>query len=300
MQLRAIVGPRRRRGGIREDRRPVQTATDRPLEVVHPPIVLAGRDVDHALTDRGRHAQQRFGLGLRRGDGRHWAASVAQVKACTIGRHTQCAAEQRVGDKPLHLDDLEFGGLALIGVLAHHVEAHRCVPHVAAEVEQRAPSSHRLEVLPVGLEVPVDTCLERGHPHVLDLVESAHERSSVGGFRRCDAVAAIAGDDARDTVPARRAEGGIPQHLWVVVGMDVDEAGRDHQTRCVDLDIGPHIGCERDDAAVTDTDVETLGRRTGAIEHCAAAYCDLVCHHDPLGFRRRGGPASRRLRTARA
>ena len=50
--------------------------------------------------------------------------------------------------------------------------------------------------------------------------------AAVLGARRRDREAAVAGDDRRDAVPARRREPRIPEHLRVVVGVDVEEAGR--------------------------------------------------------------------------
>ena len=72
-----------------------------------------------------------------------------------------------------HPRDLVVGRLALVGVVAHHVQADRRVADVATEVDRGAAPVHRGEVLGVGLEVPLDARFEGRDPHVLDLVERA-------------------------------------------------------------------------------------------------------------------------------
>ena len=76
-------------------------------------------------------------------------------------------------------------------------------------------------------EVPRDARGERGDVHVLDVLERAGDELVVLGARRRDREPAVAGDHGGDAVEARRRERGIPEHLRVVVRVDVDEAGRD-------------------------------------------------------------------------
>ena len=54
------------------------------------------------------------------------------------------------------------------------------VPDVAAEVQRRSPAVDGLEVLAVGREPPAHTGLQRGQPHVLDLVERAQSGAVAG------------------------------------------------------------------------------------------------------------------------
>ena len=81
---------------------------------------------------------------------------------------------------------------------------------------------------------------------------------------RREADAAVAHDDRGDAVPARRREQRIPADLAVVVGVDVDEAGRDQQPVGVDRAPGRSAGQIADlgDDAVVDRDV---GGPRGAI-----------------------------------
>ena len=98
---------------------------------------------------------------------------------------------------------------------------------VRGEVDADAVVAHRREVLGEGGEVPRDAGGERGDVHVLDVLERAGDQLVVLGARRRDREPAVAGDDGGDAVEARRRERGVPEHLRVVVGVDVDEAGRD-------------------------------------------------------------------------
>ena len=71
--------------------------------------------------------------------------------------------------------------------------------------------------------------------HVLDVLERAHDHVVVLGAGRRDREAAVAGDDGGDAVVRRRPERGVPEHLRVVVRVDVDEAGRHRASRRVEL-----------------------------------------------------------------
>ena len=75
----------------------------------------------------------------------------------------------------------------------------------------------------------------------------------------------------------------VPEHLRVVVGVLVDESGRDVLTRRVDDAIGVTIQLpDGGDDAVRHADIGDTGGRTGAIDHGAPAdqqikrrHCDL-------------------------
>ena len=191
-------------GGICEDRRPRDRSSHRLLEVVHPLEVLARRDVHHAAVDLAGDAHEGFGLFLGSHDRRNRPPAVADMEAASITGKAERTAVERIGHYLLHARDLGVGGLTLVGVVAHHVEAHRRVADIAPEVDDRAAPRDGIEVLAVALEVPLDTSFERRQAHVLDLVERAQQRAPVLGTRRGDAVAAVAGNDRRDALPTRR------------------------------------------------------------------------------------------------
>ena len=78
---------------------------------------------------------------------------------------------------------------------------------------------------------PVCEALER---HALDAREHAHQVVARPGRERRDREAAVAADHGRDAVERARRERRVPEGLRVVVGVDVDEAGRDDEARGVD------------------------------------------------------------------
>jgi hypothetical protein len=77
-------------------------------------------------------------------------------------------------------------------------------------------------------------------------------------------------------VQVRRCRLGVPEQLRVVVGVGVDEAGRDDLAGRVD-DLGRVLGdvADGDDAAVTNADVGAPRGRAGAVDHRAAADHDV-------------------------
>ena len=161
---------------------------------------------------------------LRDGTGE---AAVAAVVGGEARREPERAGAHRVGDDHAHRLDLLGARFALVALVAHDEQAHRAVADVAAEVQDRAGVLDQLQVLVEGLEVPDDPGLEHALRHVFDRVQRADDRAPVLGSRRRDREAAVAGDHRRDAVPARRRQRGVPEHLRVVVGVDVDEAGGD-------------------------------------------------------------------------
>ena len=107
---------------------------------------------------------------------------------------------------------------------------------------------------------------ERRRVHVLDVLERAHDRVAVLGPRRRDREAAVAGDDGGDAVVRRRPQRRIPEHLRVVVRVDVDEAGRDRAARRVELALAAEVRADLGDHAVGDRDVGDAPGRAAAVE----------------------------------
>ena len=203
-QLGAVRDACRRALGIGQDRRPVDVPPERALEVVQPLVLVAGCDVHDAASDFGGDAHQRFHFVLRRDHGRHRAPVGAGDEPGTISGETQCAAAQGVGHDRAHGRQLRFGGAALRSVIAHHVDAHRGVADIAAEVDCRLSPLDRIEVFGIGLEVPLDAGLHRGHAHVLDRLERAQERVAAFSASGRETESTVARDDARDSLPEGR------------------------------------------------------------------------------------------------
>ena len=122
--------------------------------------------------------------------------------------------------------------------------------------------------------------------------------------RRRDGEAAVAAEHRGHAVQRRRAGRRVPGELGVVVGVEVDEAGRHHQAGGVDLGRAGLELVDRDDAAVAHGDVADRTGRAGAVDHEAAAdqaagqrnSSSAFCVGDLLDHRRAAGGRSCRAR----
>ena len=117
------------------------------------------------------------------------------------------------------------------------------------------------EVLAERLPVPRHPLCETVGGHAL------HPRQHVQQIRRRllrqrrDAEPAVAAEDGRDAVVARRAERAVPEHLRVVVRVHVDEAGRYDVPRCIDrLTRSFADAADGGDAAILDAEVADEAR----------------------------------------
>ena len=112
---------------------------------------------------------------------------------------------------------------------------------------------------------------------------------------RREADAAIAEQDRRDAMPRRRRQHRVPGRLAVVMGVDIDPAGRDQQAVRVDLALRrPGLAADRGDPAAIDRNVAGKGFAPGAVDDGAAANDDVV-----HGFRPEHAVAALRAACAR-
>ena len=183
-------------------------------------------------------------------------------------------------------DVVRGGGLVAGAALAHRVGADRAVRHLAADVDGELLLADDVEVLGVAFPAPGDALGERGAGNVLDAFHQADQPVFATGPHRREADAAVAGHDGGHAVPAGRLEQGVPADLAVVVGVDVDKAGRDDLSGGVDGLGGIAFqrrtaGCatpDLDDLAVFDGDVGIESVCAGAVHDGAAG--DFEIEHD--------------------
>ena len=215
----------------------------------------------------------RLGTGLPR---------VADVGGRLRGREADRARVDRLAHQRPHPRDLVIRRRTLGRLLAHDVEPQRGVAEEHRHVQRGAAPLDRVEVLGEGLERPLlaEPRLERGEAHALDLLERAHDEPAMLGPRRRHAEAAVAHHHGGHPVPGRDREHPVPHHLRVVVGVDVDEAGRDHEPARVDRLRG---GCPspRRRATIRPPRIPTSPRtpgRPGAVDDRAAPDDEIEVH----------------------
>ncbi len=140
--------------------------------------------------------------------------------------------------------------------------------------------SIRSRYSPKRAPVPRHAFGECGERHAFDAGQHPHQVVAVLGSERRDREAAVAADHGRDAVQRRRRQRRVPEHLGVVVRVDVDESGRDDLAVGVDrarrllVDVA-----DRRDPAVADSDVGDPAGRTRAVDDRSIA--DDHVEHDP-------------------
>ena len=138
--------------------------------------------------------------------------------------------------------------------IGRHVDAH------AAALQHR-------EILGERLEVPPDAGAQGVEGHAFDLGQVAHRHIAVGGTAGRDREAAIADDDRRDAERRRRRDERVPGELGVVVGVAVDDAGRQREAVAGDgLAGSAEIVADGGDDAIAHGDIGADGRRPGAVD----------------------------------
>ena len=155
-----------------------------------------------------------------------------------------------------HGVDLVLGRRAVRGLGAEDGGAHRRVTDEDTGVGVAALAPQLRQVLREGLEAPVDPGLERRDGHALDLGQVAgHLLAPIRRAGR-DAEAAIAHDHRGDAERGRGRHLALPGDLGVVVGVHVNDAGREQEA------VGIHrlpraIGhvADFDDALIADGDI---------------------------------------------
>ena len=103
-----------------------------------------------------------------------------------------------------------------------------CDVHVFGALE-------RAEIFAEGVPSPLQSFVQGRSRDVLDAFHQFHELVVVLVVHRCETNPAVAEHNGCDAMPTRRLHAFIPGGLPVVVGVDVDEAGGDQRSVCVDL-----------------------------------------------------------------
>ena len=242
-------------------------------------------DLQHALADRAERlgdADQLVGLGVeRRGQ---LAAAAAVVQRARRGEAEGAGEHGLAGQVGHRRDVVGRRRLTRCATLTHHVQAHGAVGDLGAEVDVPWMSLEVVEVLREALPRPRQPLVQRRAGDVLDAFHQLDEALVIGGPNGREADAAVAHHGRRDTVPARRCQLDVPCRLAVVVGVDVDEAGRDEGAVGVELAAATLVDdADLGDDAAVDGDVGRAGGRTRAVDHSTGADDEIVHGPPPLG-----------------
>ena len=237
------------------------------------------------LDDAGVEVAQRAGDGVQLIDGgdvrREELAVHAGVAGVAVERYAERSGLDAVAHCGLYRLDLVAGGLALLGVGAHHPAADRGVADHHAVVDAEVVVE-RAEVVAERAPAPRHAV----HQHVvgdgLDLREHPGERGLVALAHGRERQRAVAAHHGRDAVVAGEGAERVERHLPVVVGVVVDEAGGDDAAARVDLArrraVQPSDG---GDAPVHDADVGNLRGIARPVHHEAALDEQIERHRTP-------------------
>ncbi len=236
---------------------------------------------------RGAHEGDDLLLGRERP--RHLASVDRLVQLEPVHRHPHRARGDAFGHQLGHPCDVVVGG-GLVGraALAHHEGAHRAVGDLRGDVDRAGHAVDRVEILGHGLPVPRDRLAQRSAGDAFDALHEADQPIVPVGRGGREPDTAVAHHHRRDAVPDRGREQRVPGDLPVVVGVDVDEAGRDREAGGVEL-LTARVadGAHGGDAPVVDRHVGGEGPTAPAVDHGPVADDHLVHAGPPL---RSGGP----------
>ena len=161
---------------------------------------------------------------------------------------------------------------------AHHKDPQRRMWHVCAQIDGVLAAADGVEIVWKALPVPGQALGQGGPRDVFDPLEQADQEVMLVDAGRREADAAVAHRRRGDSVDGGWGEQGVPGHLAIVVGVNVDEAGGDMGAVCVD-DAPGRAGdlADLNDQAVLNGHVGASGRRACAVDHDAIAD-DCVQH----------------------
>ena len=231
-------------------------------------------------------------LGAAGGPRRHGLAVPVVVRVHLRGREAERTVLERGVQRRLHGVDVRVGRGAADRPVAHDEAAQRRVADEEAGVD-RDTAVEAAEPIAERAPVPRQAVLQGGERHALD--PRHHPADVVGAVRPegCQREAAVPAEHGGHAVQRGGAGVGVPEQLGVVVGVQVDEAGRDQQAAGVDDRVGlgrrAVVRRDGDHAVALDEDVGPDGRRTGAVDHRPAA--DRCRHVPPLARRPARRPA---------
>src|SRR5271155_1525297 len=130
-----------------------------------------------------------------------------------------------------------LGCRSLIGgaALAHDVGAHRTMRELSAHVDRAFLARKDIEILSERLPLPIDSSGQSLLRNVLHTDHQVDQVISLAPPDRSKSDAAVAGNHRGYAVPARRRKIRVPEHLTVVMGVDINPSGRYQKAVSIDF-----------------------------------------------------------------
>lgn len=176
------------------------------------------------------------------------------------------ATPRRVG----HCLRLSGIGSVRRGGFFHHHRADSRVTDQETGIDRQA-GVEAVEVLGETPPRPRSTAGQRSEGHALDYSHHGLDVLVVTRPERCDREAAVAADNCGDAVLDGWTGHGVPQHLGVVVGVNVNEPRSHHPAGGIKHPSGllGHVAHDHD-PPVAHPDVGNPGRTAGPVHHPSA------------------------------
>ena len=181
------------------------------------------------------------------------------------------------------------GGIAARAALAHHIDAQRGMRQLRADVDVEAPLRQPVHVVRKALPRPGNAGAQDRFGNVLDAFHQFDQPAVIARLARRKTDAAIAHDRCGDAVLRRRRDVLAPGDLAVIMGVDVDKAGRDQFSPGVDL----FLALRRNLADLADA---AVGDRYVGLEQVAALAIGNIAAADHEVWTVGHGVSSRMLK----
>ncbi len=177
--------------------------------------------------------------------------------------------------------DLVVIGSTFHGIRTHDIGTDRRMPGEDREIDGGAARLDRIHIFGETFEWPVvaKTACQRVIGHALHLFQRAHDVGAVVGPGRRDAETAIADDRRSDAMPGGDGQHPVPDHLRIVMGVDIDKPRRHRQAGGIDDLIGIFVNLsDGDNPPVRNADIADIAGRAGAVDDGSAGDFDIECH----------------------
>ncbi len=258
-----------------------------PFEESEVVLDMAGclGDLDETLVALAQHLGEIKDVLVAHRVGDHRRAveiSLGGIRAKPLDRKSAQPRVHPFREQPAHRRALFGTGRAALRRLeSHHVGHQRGGRHVLDAVDALGRAVERVEVLRDGFPVPRHPVLHRVVGNRLGARHREHRAFAEFRPYRREAEAAVAQHYRGDTVPSGNGAVRIPADLRVVVGMKIDEAGRDDRILSVDHKASEagRAAADLRDLALANPDVGAIARHAGAVDHRSIFDMEIEVSH---------------------